>query len=379
MKKTRKLTRRQHLLLRFGILIAVVIAIVVGVSLGYHYATYDHAKVVKQYERKSTDDSKYIQYEDGVLEYSRDGIAFLTYRGDELWNQPCQIGNPIVETCEKAAAVGDKGGTSILVFQKTGLKGEIQTTRPIEKISVSSQGIVAAVLQDEETPFVVCYDAKGKVLVEQKASLKNTGYPTDVALSEDGKTLLVSYLCTRGYGIFTKVRFYYFGEAGQTAKDYVVSEYEYDDSVVPTVRFLDENTSLAVSDSELMFYKGDKKPKEMAEIPYKGELQSIAYSDDYVAITLKKSGKEGNELQLYRLNGKLVMSTLYEGEYTNLKVTKDQVVLYEDAGCLIFNASGVQKFKGTLEKNIVDIFRISGFNKYMMINAAGFEQIQLAK
>ena len=48
MKKTRKLTRRQHLLLRFGILIAAVIAIVVGVSLGYHYATYDHAKGQQQ-------------------------------------------------------------------------------------------------------------------------------------------------------------------------------------------------------------------------------------------------------------------------------------------------------------------------------------------
>ena len=63
----------------------------------------------------------------------------LTKEGEEIWNQPCQISNPIAVVCKDAAIVANQGGTNIYVFQKDGLKGEIQTTRPIEKATVSAQ------------------------------------------------------------------------------------------------------------------------------------------------------------------------------------------------------------------------------------------------
>ena len=73
--------------------------------------------------------------------------------------------NPIVEVCKGTAAVGDQSGTSILVFQKDGLKGEIKTTSPIQKLVVSEQGIVGVVLKGESTQQIICYDAKGNILV----------------------------------------------------------------------------------------------------------------------------------------------------------------------------------------------------------------------
>ena len=65
-----------------------------------------------------------------------------------------------------------------------------------EKLAVSSQGIVSAILKDEEKPLVMCYDAVGNVLVQNEVSLTTMGYPMDVATSWDGKTQIVSYLYT---------------------------------------------------------------------------------------------------------------------------------------------------------------------------------------
>lgn len=48
---------------------------------------------------------------------------------------------------EDVFAIADVGGNTIMIFQKSGLKGEIETTLPIEKISVSNQGIVSAILK----------------------------------------------------------------------------------------------------------------------------------------------------------------------------------------------------------------------------------------
>ena len=49
--------------------------------------------------------------------------------------------NPFVDVNEVSAVVADKGGNDIMIFQREGLKGEIKTTLPIEKISVSEQGL----------------------------------------------------------------------------------------------------------------------------------------------------------------------------------------------------------------------------------------------
>ena len=85
-------------------------------------------------------------YKRQVLKYSKDGIALVNRKGDEEWNQPYQIKNPIVNTWQdEAVVVADKGGNTIMVMDKKGLKGEMQTALPVERVSVSSQGIVCAV------------------------------------------------------------------------------------------------------------------------------------------------------------------------------------------------------------------------------------------
>ena len=140
-----------------------------------------------------------------------------------------------------------------------------------------------------------------------------------------------------------------------------------------------QDTALAISDTALIFYEGSNKPRETEVINYSGELQGYAYNDKYVALSLKKSGGSDNQLQIYKLNGRLVMSTEYEGEYTNLKIADKGIILYEDKRCLIYNMAGIQKFRGTMEKSMIDMFAISGINKYMTINADGFEEIRLAK
>lgn len=59
---------------------------------------------------------------------------------------------PFLDVNEKSAAIADKGGNDIIVFQEDGLKGEIHTTLPIEKINVSEQGIVGAILKMTHQP-----------------------------------------------------------------------------------------------------------------------------------------------------------------------------------------------------------------------------------
>ena len=374
-EKIRKKRRRNTIL----IAVAIVIVAVAGVYFFLKYQTYSSMQVIDTYESKSTDNAEYQQCMEGVLRYSKDGVALLTKKGEEIWNQPCQKKNPIVETCGESIVVGDKGGTSIFVFERKGLKGEMQTTRPIEKLTVSSQGIVGAILKDEEVPKVMCYDAKGNILVEHNVSPKSTGYPMDISLSEDGEMLLVSYLHIEGSSLVSKVTYYYFGEGTDEKANYQVMEKEYAGAVVPVTAFINKNTSLVVADNELCFFEGHKQPTEVASIPLKADIQGIAYNEKIVALVVKSEASTGYKLHIYNKDGEQLSSVDLDKEYTNIKVVEDKVILFDAEMCSIYMKNGIHKYEGKMEESIMEIFPMAGLNKYMVINAVGFQEVRLVQ
>lgn len=364
------------------LILGIVIGLVLAITGGYFYMkyqTYDYIEITRSYENNSKDNANYKKCLDGVLRYSRDGVALLSKNGEEIWNQPCQMSNPVVEMCGDSVAVGDKGGTSILVFQKKGLKGEIQTTRPIEKIAVSSQGIVSAILKDEETPMVMCYDAMGSVLVQNEVSLTKMGYPIDVALSEDGNTQIISYLCTEKNEVTTKIAYYYFGDFREEKSSQPIYETEYDNTVVPIVAYVNHNVSILVADDGICFCQGTQKITEATRVELKQEIQGVAYGDDLVAVLVKQEKTSGYRLHIYNYKGKLLTGVDVDKEYSKLQIAGGKVFLYDGQMCRIIEKDGICKFEGNLDENILELFPLSGLNKYMMINASGFHEVQLAK
>lgn len=368
-----------HAWIKIAIVVGILALIATGVFFWMKYRIYNSVQIIETYEDVSVDKGNYIAYAGGILKYSKDGAALFDKQGQELWNHPCQMSHPIVEICEDAAVVGDEGGTDILVFQKDGLKGEIHTTRPIEKLTVSSQGIVAAVLKNEATPKVMCYDAKGNLLVEHNASMTNTGYPIDIALSQDGNTLLVSYLYTKGSKVATKVVYYHFEGTDKKNDEHQATTMEYENTIIPMTAFLNQNTSVLIGDNLLVFCEGSVSPKEKQRIVLKKEIRSVAYNDKYVALVLKNVQKSGYELCVYHANGKKVMSTDFEGEYNNIELLGNEIGLFDGNQCAIFNTAGVCKYAGKMEVNIKAMFPVIGINKYVVISTNGFQKIQLVK
>ena len=159
-----------------SILILAVLAIC-GTYLLLDNKTYGTAREAASYTKEISDTSNYVQFAKGIIRYNRNGVVYLNKKNEEVWIQPTQIKTPMIEIKENAFAVADRGGNSIMVFTKEGLKGEIETTLPIEKIAISDQGIVSAILKNENSPQIISYDAAGNILVEQQITLGTTGYP----------------------------------------------------------------------------------------------------------------------------------------------------------------------------------------------------------
>ena len=180
--------------------------------------------------------------------------------------QAYQIKTPTVVAGDDCAIIFDKGGNDVVIFQKDGVKGEIHTTLPIEKATVSSQGIVCAVLKDSSSPKIVCYDTAGNILVEHKTSLTGTGYPMDVAISPDAEVMQVAYLYTQDGSVTSRVVYYNFGSAGEQETDHQVTQEEYKGTLMAEGFFINQKISAVVGDNMLTIYQGESVPKETSQI-----------------------------------------------------------------------------------------------------------------
>lgn len=374
-----KKNRRQRRL-KAGLLVLVTVVFLVSVFLFVYLQTYTSGKTLTSYHTEQTNNNNYCQYASGVLKYSRDGVAYLNKKSEENWNHPYQIKTPIVETYQKAAVVADKGGNYIAVFDENGLKGEIQTTLPIEKVSVSAQGIVSALLKNDNAPQVVCYDAAGNTLVELKTTFSTTGYPMDISISEDGTLLMVSYMCVVDAEVTTKVVYYDFSGENTLNKEFEAVSDTYAGMVAPSVFFVNKSLSVVVGDDRLLFYRQEESaPKLSQTIHLEKEIKSVFYNEKYVGLVLKNEGKAGYELCLYNTAAKKVLSEDFTGDYTNVKIDGRQILMYDGRKCSVFTTTGVHRFDGELQSDILEIFPTVGINKYIVMSENGMEVVRFVK
>lgn len=340
--------------------------------------SYDTVYRAASYKKVTADNSHYVAFEKGIVRYTRDGVTFLNRKNEEQWIQPSQFKNPYIDLQKNIFAVGDIGGNSIQVFTAKGLKGEIETTLPIEKFAVSDQGIVSAILKNESAPQIVTYDAVGNILVENLVSTASSGYPVALEMSPNGNTLIVSYLSSDGGNLKSRVTCYNFGTAGEEMSNRQVGVEEYADSVIPEVYYMNDSTAVAVGDHSFAIYEGAQVPMKQREIQIGQEIKSSFHTDKYIGFVLLNEQKSGYEVRLYNRSGKQVMNRAFDGEYSNVQMVGGEIILYEGASCCIITKSGVLRFKGDLKTNILAVIPTVGFNKYLVMSANELRVIYMA-
>lgn len=359
--------------------IVLIVMISGGTILLLENQTYTKIFKVTTFEAQNSDTNRYAQFEKGIVRYNRDGIVYLNRKNEERWIQPCQMKNPDIKIAGKTFAVSDIGGNSIMVFNEQGIKGEMKTTRPIEKIAISSQGIIGAILSNGETPVITLYDAMGNILVEYTVPVGSLGYPVALELSEDGKILGVSYLFTKDGNLESKIVFYNFGNKGNEKTDYQVSQEEYKDKIIPEVYTLDESSFVAVSDDSFIVYEGKDVPKKKTEVQLGQEIRSSFHTEKYIGFILLNSDRSGYEARLYSKSGKQIMSKEFTGEYTNVKMVRGDIIMNSGKNACIITKNGTIKFQGDFDTEVLEIIPTFGLNRYLMVSAEELSVVYLLK
>lgn len=376
----KKILRHKLVVLyRTALIIAVLAAAAVVVAIQMKNRVFSEYQTISSVQREGISDSTILSLGENILVYSNDGASCLNRRGEALWNQTFEMQAPIVQICQNMAAIGDYNGRTIYLMNTEKTVGEIDTKMPLRSFSVSANGIVAAVLDDTaDITWIYLFDSSGNTLAYFKTTMKQSGYPVCVSISDNGYLVSVSYLYMDNGLMRSSVAFYNFGPVGQNEIDNFVSSYDYTDTVVPFVRFLNNGKAAAVADNRLVFYEGDQKPVSIADVLLDGEIESIYYGNGYVALIYNDvTGTARYKMDVYSDNGKLVDTIMLEMQFTDIVFYKDKLIAYNEQECLVHTIGGMDNFEGNFTKQVLKLIPANASYEYIIVTPDSIDTIEL--
>ena len=372
------LRHRTEILIRVGIVVIVLLLATGFFYFSYLNKEYDSINVVKSTDSVVTMGSDVMRFGSSILVYSNDGMKCVNEKGDVVWNETFQMQNPMIDISGDVVGIADYNGSIIYMMDKNGKLGTINTGMPIRKFCVSAKGLAIAILDDSDITPIHIYDTSGNTIAYSSTSMRNSGYPIDIAITESGYVVAVSYLYVDNASYKTDVAFYNFGEVGQNQTDNLVSGYTYSNAIVPEVRFIDNANAVAVADNRLMFYTGDQKPVSSGEVLVEEEIAAVYYGEQYVALVFNNTG-EGDRyhVNIYDRNGKIKDTISFNIMYEDILLTGNHIVVYSSDECLVHVIGGMDKYNGPLEGGVLAVLPTGVNYRYVLVTNESIQTVEL--
>ena len=358
------------------VVILVMIALIVLYRIDTKVFTEASAENVAQIVRPSS--AEYRSLNGSIFVYSRDGAHCMDTDGKPRWNITYEMQQPIVDISGDKAVIADYNGSTLYVVSAEKQLSTIRTGMPVRAVSVAENGEVAAVLSDAAVTWVYLYSSSGEEVAYFKMTMNQTGYPVSVSISPNGEMVCISHLRAEESDVRSSVAFYNFGAVGQNEVDNYVSGFDYKDEIVAFTRFLNDQTSFAVSDSRIAFFQGREIPQSGENMFFSENCQAVYCSNKYAALLFPDtSGDYGYRLDVYDSKGTRISSIHFSMEFTGIQIAYDRIYIYDEQSCMIYNTDGTRKFDGALGKSIDALIPGQRIDRFTVITSDGLDRISL--
>lgn len=367
--------------------ILILILMLAGAAIGLLFAVliyfetkvYTDYEVIEQIERRETSAAEYEEFQGNVLQYTQDGAVYSSISGEVFWNQPYEMESPRIAVCEDYLAIYEQGGNRIYIMNTAGQQGTIQTTIPVQRVSIARQGKVAVLMEDSQTSYIHMYDKDGKQLSGGELHIENSGYPLDLALSRDALKLAVSMLDIHEANVKSTVVFYNYGTVGQNEIDNIVGSYSYNDMIIPSIRFVTNDRLIAFGDEKVLLFEGKQKPAVMKEIKCSKNIRSVYYDEEYFGLVFDDAeSAKGYVTKVYNMKGRQVLEQKFDLDYTDIDFLQNGLLcIRNEKSVQLYTMRGSKRFEYTFDRSIYDVISGSGQLDYWLILNGETDRIKL--
>lgn len=359
-----------------AVLVAVLICFI-GIGIYYNYnatQTFDGYETI--YSTDWQNAGEYVQYGSQVVRYTGNGAEAVDAEGNLLWNITYEMKNPTIACCGTMTVIGERGGRQLLLSTGSGTVLRETMLYPIYSVAIAKQGVVAVMMNSDDRDYIHVYDKNMSLLYEIGTTVASDGFPQAMALSEDGTKLVTSYLAVAGDKLTSHVTFYNFSNVGENYIRNIVGQVQYDDSLVPRLTFLDNDTVCAFTENGFEMFAMKEVPASKAKILFEERIRSIAVGKNLVFVLENTSGNDKNHIVAYDMQGNKCMDVTNSYSYEYVRAGEQEVLLHSGLSVLALRLNGSQKFQYEFDANIEAMFPIEK-NKYFLIHQGAVHTIKL--
>ncbi len=370
--KRRIRLKAQKITIALAVLMILLVAAVSFFSY-YNKKEYTELRSLAVNEWKISKAASVMAYAGDLLTYSADGIHCTDAKGRDRWSVPFTMQNPFVRIAGNYAACVDTGGRTVYVFDKNGQTATITENSPVDRIELSAGGMVAVVLNDNDTAPIHLYSSQGMQIASFRTTMSRSGYPVAIGISPNNRLVGISYLYADSGEMTSRLAFYNFGDVGKNQTDNVVSGYDNAGSMIPVLSFMDNDTAYALGTEKLMMFNGAQSPKKRDEdVVLTEDVRAVFNGTDAIAlIYLDKSGKSKYRMDVYNSKGEVKSNIYFNMEYGDVFLHDDRIVIYNAGECMIYNTGGQLKYKGSFEEPVRLMMPGERKNRYILVTDNG--------
>lgn len=376
-EKIRK--HRRKIIIRVSAIVAILLIIIIAVSVWLNLRTFSSYEIKSTIETGEESASQFYDFNNNILEYSNDGAVYKSADGELIWNQAFEMTTPMVTQCKNYLVIYDHGGTELYIMNTTGIKKEIKTAIPIKTVCVASQGTVAVLMREKTNSFIRLYDQTGKELANGEFYGNQGCIPVDIALSHDAQKMAVDMIDITKGKADSNITFYNFGSVGQNEINNNVGSFTYKSTMIPEMRYVSEDTLIAIADNSLLFFKGTQKPKLEKTIEYGEQIESVFYNSEYIGVSYNNQDDEStHHICIYNNSGKLIMEHDTSVSYSNIDfLSNNEICINNSYECEIYTISGKRKFNYKFDVGLRKVIYGGRKNYYYFIFDGKTQEVHL--
>lgn len=371
---------RSKEIIKKGIKIALaILTFVIAVEIIYALRSFDSYDVRHVIERSRSSATQYVKFNEGLLEYSNDGISCIAANNEVVWNQSFEMISPQVEICGQYLAIYDDGGTEIFVLTESGLQNSIETSSPIRAVCIAEQGTTAVLMKEDGKSQVKLFDIKGNELANGVFYEKQGGFPVDIALSHDATKMAVDMVDVSAGNVSTTIQFYNFGSVGQSEIDNNVGTYTFENILVPEIDYVSDSKMIGIGTGKILVFDGKQRPKVSKEIAIEEEILSCFYNNNYIGIVYDNVN-EGKycHVEVLDFYGRTIMENDIDIVYDEVEFLDNNEICARNATeCQIFTTHSIRKFAYTFDREIFKILSGENGENYTFIFKDTIEEVKL--
>ena len=252
------------------------------------------------------------------------------------------IGYAIVDTIEN----------KVILQSRSEILGTLEEEGSIVTVDLSKNGCVATSYTTSEKQSVLkVYDRYFKNQSQWECSQE---YISSIALSKNGKNVVIAEIGTENAEIFTNIILF------NTKSEKPVAELHYGGTLFLEVIYTDSNKIIAVGDNKTVVL--DKNGKVIEELDYSEDSIISVDADDSgnTVVCYKEFGGSKTAVVRYSKSGKMTFSIVTDGVPDCVAAYGSKTALVSGNEIFIYSSKGEESEKIETEHPVTEVFWCSG-------------------